>query len=85
MNRVSFLIATFVWILIKKQMKNFIQRYGLAVLGVLLGGLGGFAYYYFVGCSTGSCAITSKPVNSSVYGMVMGYLLLTTFQKTKKQ
>jgi hypothetical protein len=29
-------------------------------------------------------AITSKPVNSSVYGMVMGYLIFSTFQKLKK-
>jgi len=44
----------------------------------------GYAYYHFIGCSSGTCAITSKPVNSSVYGMVMGYLIFSTFQKTKE-
>jgi len=28
-------------------------------LGIALGSLAGFSYYYFVGCTSGSCAITS--------------------------
>lgn len=55
----------------------------MAVAGVILGGIAGFAYYYFIGCNTGSCAITSKPLNSSVYGMVMGYLMFSVFEKPK--
>jgi len=45
-------------------------------IGVALGAIGGYAYYYFVGCASGTCAITSKPFNSTVYGMLMGGLLL---------
>lgn len=45
-------------------------------IGVVLGAIGGYAYYYFVGCATGTCAITSKPLNSTLYGMFMGGLLL---------
>lgn len=66
-------------------MKNFIQKYRLGMIGLFLGGVAGFCYYYFIGCTSGSCAITSKPFNSSVYGMMMGYLLLTSFQKNQKQ
>lgn len=55
----------------------------MAVAGVILGGIAGFAYYYFIGCNTGSCAITSKPLNSSVYGMVMGYLMFSVLEKPK--
>jgi hypothetical protein len=44
-------------------------------LGVVAGGLLGFAYYYFVGCRTGTCAITSNPTNSILYGAVMGLLV----------
>jgi len=46
-------------------------------LGITLGGLVGFAYYYFIGCKSGTCAITSSPVNSTFYGVVLG--LLWTF------
>lgn len=65
-------------------MVNFWKKYKLSIAGVLIGGLLGFAYYYFIGCSTGSCAIISKPLNSSVYGMVMGYLMFSVFEKEKK-
>ncbi|GAB1345925.1 DUF6132 family protein [Cloacibacterium sp. Arc13] len=65
-------------------MENFIKKYKLGLIGIVLGGILGYAYYHFIGCNTGTCAITSKPINSSVYGMVMGYLILSTFEKTKE-
>lgn len=65
-------------------MENFIKKYKLGLIGLVLGGILGYAYYYFIGCNTGTCSITSKPINSSVYGMVMGYLILSTFEKTKE-
>jgi len=64
-------------------MKNWISKYRFALLGIVLGGIMGYAYYYFVGCASGTCAITSNPINSSLYGMVMGYLVLSSFQKNK--
>lgn len=45
------------------------------VLAVLLGAAGGFAWYRIVGCSTGSCPITSNPWTSTAYGAVVGGLL----------
>ena len=65
-------------------MENFIKKYKLGLIGIVLGGILGYAYYHFIGCNTRTCAITSKPINSSVYGMVMGYLILSTFEKTKE-
>ena len=65
-------------------MENFIKKYKLGLIGIVLGGILGYAYYHFIGCNTGTCAITSKPINSSVYGMVMGYLILSTYEKTKE-
>ena len=65
-------------------MENFIKKHKLGLIGIVLGGILGYAYYHFIGCNTGTCSITSKPINSSVYGMVMGYLILSTFEKTKE-
>ena len=50
-----------------------------SLIGALVGAIEGYLYYYLVGCSTGSCAITSNPFNSSIYGLVMGYLLVSVF------
>ncbi len=47
----------------------------ITALGVLIGLIAGYAYYYFVGCASGTCAITSKPLNSTLYGGLMGGLL----------
>jgi len=50
-------------------------------LPVVLGALGGFLYYNFIGCN-GSCAITGSPFNSTLYGSLMG-LILTDWKKVK--
>ena len=63
---------------------NFILKHKLMLIGILAGALGGYLYYYFVGCTSGSCAITSKPLNSTLYGALMGGLLLNTFKKEDK-
>jgi hypothetical protein len=55
----------------------------ITLSGVLLGVVAGYAYYYFVGCASGTCAITSKPLNSTLYGALMGGLLFNLFA-TKK-
>ncbi len=39
---------------------------------VTLGGVGGFLYYYFIGCASGTCPITSNPYVSTGYGAMMG-------------
>lgn len=65
-------------------MKKLFLKYRLALIGLLIGGIGGYAYYYFVGCASGTCAITSKPLNSTLYGMLLGVLLFTSFKKEEK-
>ena len=50
------------------------------ILGVLVGGGLGFAYYKFVGCSSGTCPLTSNPIISAIYGAVLGVLLATSFR-----
>ena len=62
---------------------KFLEKYKLGLVGILVGGILGYAYYHFIGCTTGSCAITSKPLNSAAYGMVMGYLMFSVFEKPK--
>jgi len=60
---------------------KFIKMYYLIMIGIVLGAAAGFAYYYFIGCSSGSCPITSRPVNSTLYGALIGGLLFNMFKK----
>ncbi|NJD23186.1 MAG: hypothetical protein FIA82_11045 [Melioribacter sp.] len=52
------------------------------ILPVLAGGVLGYAYYYFIGCRTGSCPITGSPYISTLYGALIG--LVFTIQPKKK-
>ncbi|MBS1545125.1 MAG: hypothetical protein JST14_15930 [Bacteroidetes bacterium] len=58
-----------------------VKRNGLLVAGVLLGAVGGYLYWKHVGCLTGTCPITSHPLNSTAYGAFMGGLLGSMFKK----
>ena len=43
----------------------------------LVGSAGGWLYYRYVGCATGTCAVTSSPWLSTGFGCVLGSLLYT--------
>ncbi len=45
------------------------------IIGAIIGGLLGFAYYKFIGCSSGSCPITSNPWASVGYGVFVGIMI----------
>jgi hypothetical protein len=53
----------------------------IVILGIALGAVAGYLYWMFVGCDSGTCAITSKPLNSTLYGAMMGGLTLNLFTK----
>jgi hypothetical protein len=62
-------------------MKHLLKKHLLKIIGLLAGGTGGFLYYHFVGCASGTCPITSNPYISVIYGALMGYLLFDMFRK----
>ncbi len=50
------------------------------VIGIVIGGALGYANYRFIGCSTGTCPLSSNPWISTVYGMVIGGLIGGSFR-----
>ena len=66
-------------------MQTFIKKNLLTIIGVTIGAIAGFLYWKFVGCNSGTCAITSNPINSTLYGSVMGGLVFSMFKNNKKE
>lgn len=64
---------------------NMIIKYKLTIIGIIAGAIAGYIYYHYVGCSSGTCVITSKPLNSTLYGGLMGGLFLNILQKTNQK
>jgi hypothetical protein len=62
-------------------MKKILKKYRLAIIGLFVGAAGGYLYFALVGCSTGTCPITSNPWRISLYGALMGMLLFDMFRK----
>ncbi|MEI7435967.1 MAG: DUF6132 family protein [bacterium] len=51
------------------------------IIGVVAGGVLGYCVYRFIGCSSGTCPITSNPWVSTIVGMLMGGLASGSFLK----
>jgi F0F1-type ATP synthase assembly protein I len=60
-----------------------LKKYKKDLIGIALGAIAGYFYWKFIGCSSGTCMITSKPINSTLYGAVMGYLVAGMFKFEK--
>lgn len=58
-----------------KRIMGKIKQKQLALLFLVLGAIGGFLYWKFVGCTSGTCAIKSVWYWSTLWGAAVGYLL----------
>lgn len=64
--------------------KQFFLNNILYIIGAIVGGIGGFLYWKFVGCASGTCRITSSPLNSTVYFALLGALTFSLLKKNNK-
>jgi hypothetical protein len=51
-------------------------RIARVAIGTLIGGALGFGYYAWIGCATGTCPITSNPFTATLWGAVIGGLMV---------
>ena len=65
-------------------MKTWVFNNKLYFIGAAVGAVAGYFYWRFVGCSSGTCAISSKPLNSTLYFAVLGALVFSLFDFKKK-
>ena len=61
------------------------KAYLITGIGIVVGMIAGYLYYQQIGCISGTCAITSKPLNSTLYGGLMGGLLFNLFVTSSKK
>ncbi|MCT4613293.1 MAG: hypothetical protein N4A49_00290 [Marinifilaceae bacterium] len=62
-----------------------LRKNWLNILFCFLGGLGGFIYWKFVDCSSGSCFIKSNWYTMCAYGALIGVFISSFFPQNKKQ
>ncbi|MDR2913323.1 MAG: hypothetical protein LBV74_00560 [Tannerella sp.] len=67
-----------------KNILGAIVKNGLYVIGAIIGALGGYLYWHYIGCATGTCPITSSVIGTSVSGAILGSLVFGLFVKDKK-
>lgn len=60
---------------VEKQIMGIIKQKKIALIFLVLGAIGGFLYWKFVGCTSGTCAIKSVWYWSTLWGAAVGYLL----------
>lgn len=63
-----------------KNFWNYIRSSGWLrpLIGIVIGGTAGYLYYHFIGCSSGTCAITSSPYLSTLMGGFMGFFVVNS-------
>lgn len=55
-------------------MKKFLLKYKWKLAGVLVGAIAGYAYWYYIGCNSGTCPIQANWHTSTLYGALIGYV-----------
>ncbi len=59
-------------------MSAFLRRHWRTLLGGAMGALGGGLYAHFVGCRTGTCALTSNVWTAALFFGITGAIALTS-------
>jgi len=73
-------------------MKEFVKKNLVEIIFSVAGAIGGFLYWRFIGCLSGTCFIKSVWYMSTLYGGLLGWVisslgkdLIRRFKKEKKQ
>lgn len=67
---------------------KFLSRFAYEIIFSILGFWAGYAYWYYIGCASGQCAITARWYTSSVYGVIIGFLagqMLSEYLRKRKK
>ena len=68
----------------KSSTRKFLRTF-IPVFFTILGAAGGWTYYYFIGCASGTCPIVSSPILMPIYGAGIGLMTGIIFQPGEKK
>ncbi|WP_163706908.1 DUF6132 family protein [Mangrovibacterium lignilyticum] len=57
------------------KLKAFLLKHKWQALGIGVGIIAGYLYWYYIGCTSGTCPIQSNWHTSSLYGGLLGYFI----------
>ena len=70
---------------ISGKIKNINQKVLIKnAIGIIIGGIGGYLYYIKIGCTSGTCQLTSNPYVSILWGGLIGYLIADLIKFNKR-
>ena len=67
------------------KLKEFLVKYKWQTACTGLGLMAGYLYWYFIGCSSGTCPIQSQWHTSALYGGMLGYFISDLKKKPKQK
>ena len=66
-------------------MRDFLIKHKYGLLLLIPGIIAGFLYWMYVGCSSGTCPITSNWHTMVLFGGLIGYLIGDTIDDRRKK
>ena len=70
---------------IESRAKIFIKKNIGYIIGAGPGAVAGYLYWHYIGCESGTCPITSSPINSTIYGAMLGSLTGGMFKRKRDE
>ncbi|MDA3912078.1 MAG: DUF6132 family protein [Bacteroidales bacterium] len=71
------------------KIKSIIKKHRLSIIGAIVGGVGGYLYWYYVGCLSGTCPMKQLWYYNAILGALVGLFLAdfiqTMINKRKKR
>ena len=62
-------------------MKKLFKSKKITIIAVIIGAIIGYLYWKNIGCSNGKCLLKSNPYYMTMYGGILGGLIVNLFKK----
>ncbi|MDL2214691.1 DUF4735 domain-containing protein [Dysgonomonas sp. OttesenSCG-928-M03] len=64
-----------------KKVTDLFKQYWMHITGAATGALGGYLYWHYVGCLSGTCSLKSTPTVSVILGLTIGLYIFASIKE----